>query len=188
MENLTEVSNSPDNFQTRIVNVGDYVSHIFTGTSVGEETQLGRDEMMVELDIDVECGSGYAQGDCVLGLDSLTYTQSRNLYRTLYPETVLNRFGPHVTVERVELNLFGQLTKKGITKDREEYYRISFDDYFSYPIEAQFPTEEVSLMVDFFFKVATCHWGCEERAPVLCIRINRAHGRIFPSNRNRAHG
>jgi hypothetical protein len=50
----------------------------------------------------------------------------------------------------VALILFGQLTEKGITEDREEYYRISFDDYFLYPIEVQFPTEEVSLMVDFF--------------------------------------
>jgi hypothetical protein len=55
--------------------------------------------MMVELDIDVECGSGFVQGDGVVELDSLTYTQSRNLYRTLYPGTVPYRFGPHVTGE-----------------------------------------------------------------------------------------
>jgi hypothetical protein len=77
-------------------------------------------------------------------------TRRRNLYRTLYPETVPYRLGPHVTGELVALILFGQLTKKGITEDRKEYYRISFDDYFSYPIEVQFPTEEVSLVVDFF--------------------------------------
>jgi hypothetical protein len=129
------------------------VSHVFSGTFVGEETHLGKDEMMVELDIDVECGSGYVLGDCVVGLDSLTYTQSRNLYRTLYPETVVKRFGPHVTREQVALILFGQLTEKGTTEDREEYHRISSDDYFSYPIEAQFPTEEVSLMVDLFSKL-----------------------------------
>jgi hypothetical protein len=29
--NLNELSNSPDNFRTRIVNVGDYASHIFMG-------------------------------------------------------------------------------------------------------------------------------------------------------------
>jgi hypothetical protein len=58
------------------VNVGDYVSHVFSGTFVGEETHIGNDEMMVELDIDVECGSRYVLGDCVVGLDSLTYTQS----------------------------------------------------------------------------------------------------------------
>jgi hypothetical protein len=75
------------------------------------------------------------------------------LYRTLYPETVSNRFGPHVTGERVAFILFGQLTEKGTTEDRKEYYRISFDDYFSYPIEAQFPTKEVSLMVDLFSKL-----------------------------------
>ena len=146
-KNVTEVSNSPDKFRTRIVNVGDYVSHVFTGTFVGEEMHLGKDEMMVELDM------WNVQGDRVVGLDSLTYTQSRNLYRTLYPETVSNRFGPHVTGERVSLILFGQLTEKGITADRDEYYLISFDGYFSYPIEAQFPTEEVSLMVDLFSKL-----------------------------------
>jgi hypothetical protein len=153
LKNLTEVSNSPDNFRTGIVNVGDYVSHVFTGTFVGEETHLGKDEMMVELDIDVECGSGYVQGDCIVGLDSLAYTQSRNLYRSLYPETVSNRLGPHVIGERVALVLFGQLTEKGITEERDEYCLISFDDYFSYPIEAQFPTEEVSHMVDLFSKL-----------------------------------
>jgi hypothetical protein len=128
--------------------------HTFSkGTFVGEEAHLGKDEMMVELDIDVECGSGYVLGDCVVGLDSLTYAQSRNLYRTLYPETVAKRFGPHVTGERVALIMFGQLMEKGTTEDREEHYCISFDDYFSYPIEAQFPTEEVSLMVDLFSKL-----------------------------------
>jgi hypothetical protein len=96
MKNLKEVSNSPDNYRTRIVNVGDYVSHVFSGTFVGEETHLGKDEMMVELDIDVECGSGYVLGDCVVGLDSPTYTQSRNLYRALYPETVAKRFGRRI--------------------------------------------------------------------------------------------
>ena len=152
-KNLNKLSNSPNNFRTRIVNVGDYASHVFTGTFVGEETHNGKDEMMVELDIDVEFGSGFVEGDGVVGLDSLTFTQSRNLYRILYPEIVPYRFGPHVTRERVALILFGQITEKGITEDREEYYRISFDDYFSYPIEVQFPTEEVSLMVDLFSKL-----------------------------------
>jgi len=156
-KNLNELSNSssnlPDSFGYGFVKVGDYASHVFTGTFVGEEMHLGKDEMMVELDTDVECGSGFVQGDCVVGLDSLTYTQSRNLYRILHPETVSKRVGPHVTGERVALIMFGQLMEKGITEHREEYYRISFDDYFSYPIEAQFPTEEVSLMVDLFSKL-----------------------------------
>jgi hypothetical protein len=151
--NLAELSNSPEKFRTKIVAVHDYASHVFMGTFVDEEWHNGKHEMMVELDIDVECGSGVVRGDCVVGLDSLAYTQSRSLYRFLYPETVSDREGPHVTGDRVALIMFGQLTEKGITEDRDEYYRISFDDYFSYPIEAQFPTEEVSCMVDLFSKL-----------------------------------
>jgi hypothetical protein len=109
--------------------------------------------MMVELDMDAEFGSGFVRGDCLVGLDSLTYTQSRNLYRTLHPNTAPNMCGPHSTGERVALILFGQLTKEGITEDKEQYYRISFDDFFSYPIEAQFPTKEVCLMFDLFYKL-----------------------------------
>ena len=151
--NLAELSNSPEKFRTKIVAVHDYASHVFMGTFVDEEWHNGKHEMLVELDIDLECGSGVVRGDCVVGLDSLAYTQSRSLYRFLYPETVSQREGPHVTGDRVALIMFGQLTEKGITEDREEYYRISFDDYFSYPIEAQFPTEEVSCMVDLFSKL-----------------------------------
>jgi hypothetical protein len=46
--NLNKLSNSLDNFQTRIVNVGDYASHVFSGTFVGETMHIGKDEMMVE--------------------------------------------------------------------------------------------------------------------------------------------
>ncbi|OEU19157.1 hypothetical protein FRACYDRAFT_237448 [Fragilariopsis cylindrus CCMP1102] len=151
--NLAELSYSPEKFRTKIVTVHDYASHVFMGTFVDEEWHNGKHEMLVELDIDLECGSGVVRGDCVVGLDSLAYTQSRSLYRFLYPETVSQREGPHVTGDRVALIMFGQLTEKGITEDREEYYRISFDDYFSYPIEAQFPTEVVSFMVDLFSKL-----------------------------------
>jgi hypothetical protein len=152
-KNLTELSNSANDFRTGTVNVGDYVSHVFTGTLVGFQKNYGKDKMLVELDMDAEFGSGFLKGDCMVGLDSLTYTQSRNLYRTLHPNTVPNMCGPHVTGERVALILFGQLTEKGLTEDREEYCGISFDDYFSYPIEAQFPTEEASLMEDLFSKL-----------------------------------
>jgi hypothetical protein len=89
--NLAELSNSPEKFRTKIVAVHDYASHVFMGTFVDEEWHNGKHEMMVELDIDVECGSGVVRGDCVVGLDSLAYTQSRSLYRFLYPETVSDR-------------------------------------------------------------------------------------------------
>jgi hypothetical protein len=42
-KHLNELSNSPENFGSRIVNVGYYASHDFTGTFVGEETHFGKD-------------------------------------------------------------------------------------------------------------------------------------------------
>jgi hypothetical protein len=79
----------------------------------------------------------------------------------------------------VALILFGQLTEKGITEDREEYYSISFD-YFLYPIEAQFPTVEVSLMVDLFSKLQHVTGDARKRRQFLLSGSIGHMAKCFP--------
>jgi len=131
------------------ISVGKYAAHVFTGTYVGEVSKNSRDGMIVKLDMINELGCVEVGIMVVLGYSA--YTQSRNMYRLLNPLTVPIVHRPSVLGDRVAILLIGQLTEKRNDCYCMTFFRSSTDDCPPVPLlDAQFPPDEVHIMVDLF--------------------------------------